>query len=94
MSPQAVLERFSRKKALSMPKVQRLYYDLVEYIRHGKGCPPEELDELWHEMILDTKFYAPWCEEIFGHFVHHHPGVLETGAGICDICCGTREITA
>ena len=33
----------------------------------------EIADELWHTFLLDTNGYQKFCEEIFGHFVHHNP---------------------
>ena len=35
--------------------------------------PNKEIDEFWHQHILDTMKYAEDCEEIFGHFLHHFP---------------------
>jgi hypothetical protein len=33
----------------------------------------DDLDELWHEHILDTKKYQEDCQKIFGRFIHHDP---------------------
>lgn len=33
----------------------------------------DDLDELWHEHILDTKKYREDCYTIFGRFIHHNP---------------------
>jgi hypothetical protein len=33
------------------------------------------LDEMWHTFILCTKDYKEFCEEFFGHFIHHYPQV-------------------
>lgn len=35
--------------------------------------PSTIVDKVWHHHILDTHAYAPDCERIFGHFLHHFP---------------------
>lgn len=39
--------------------------------------PSHIVDLAWHEFILCTRYYAQFCEEHLGHFIHHHPGGLE-----------------
>ena len=31
------------------------------------------LDLLWHEMILNTRYYQQFCQDHFGEFLHHDP---------------------
>ena len=38
-----------------------------------KLSPPELVDSVWHEHVLDTKHYAPACLSAFGHPIHHDP---------------------
>lgn len=41
---------------------------------HGKGMvPTKDVDEFWHQHIMDTRAYAQDCEEALGHFLHHFP---------------------
>jgi len=35
--------------------------------------PTEDIDELWHAHILDTRAYAADCKATFGFFLHHFP---------------------
>ncbi len=35
--------------------------------------PSEDIDEFWHQHILDTNAYVKDCELIFGKFLHHYP---------------------
>jgi len=37
--------------------------------------PTQEVDEFWHQHILDTRKYREDCETIFGHYVDHTPGL-------------------
>jgi hypothetical protein len=45
--------------------------------------PPPDVDKLWHEMILNTKWYSTFCATALGQFLHHNP--IESG--------GSTEIT-
>jgi hypothetical protein len=35
--------------------------------------PTQEIDQVWHQHILDTRKYAQDCQWLFGYFVHHYP---------------------
>lgn len=35
--------------------------------------PTQEIDQVWHQHILDTRKYAEDCQWLFGYFVHHYP---------------------
>lgn len=35
--------------------------------------PSEDIDEFWHNHILDTARYRRDCEHIFGHYLDHYP---------------------
>lgn len=37
--------------------------------------PTQEVDEFWHQHILDTRKYREDCEAVFGHYVDHTPGL-------------------
>ncbi len=40
----------------------------------------EDIDEIWHAHILDTRKYARDCKRIFGRFMHHFPYLGMRGA--------------
>ena len=45
-----------------------------KYALDGNPLPPStEIDEFWHNHILDTKKYIKDCEVIFGGYLHHYP---------------------
>ncbi len=48
---------------------------LYEYLSGnlGKTVPSDEVDEIWHWMILYTQHYSNFCIEEFGKFIHHIP---------------------
>ncbi len=35
--------------------------------------PSEDIDEFWHNHILDTRKYKIDCEKIFGSYLDHYP---------------------
>ncbi len=35
--------------------------------------PTQDIDEMWHNHILDTRLYALHCKEVFGRFIDHFP---------------------
>lgn len=35
----------------------------------------DEVDDLWHEMLMFTKSYADFCAEFMGSTVHHEPAI-------------------
>ncbi|MBD2121481.1 glycine-rich domain-containing protein-like [Trichocoleus sp. FACHB-262] len=35
--------------------------------------PTQEIDQVWHQHILDTHKYAEDCQHLFGRFIHHFP---------------------
>jgi hypothetical protein len=37
--------------------------------------PTPEVDEFWHQHILDTRKYRDDCAKIFGHYMDHVPGL-------------------
>ncbi|MGW6906502.1 glycine-rich domain-containing protein [Streptomyces sp. NPDC054940] len=42
----------------------------------GEGtsmAPSQLVDPGWHTLILHTGWYADWCQQHFGYFLHHQP---------------------
>jgi hypothetical protein len=37
--------------------------------------PTTDVDEFWHQHILNTRQYREDCERIFGHYMDHTPGL-------------------
>lgn len=36
-------------------------------------APANSVDLLWHELILNTPKYVPFCDSVYGHYLHHIP---------------------
>ncbi|TWO70163.1 hypothetical protein FN976_17540 [Caenimonas sedimenti] len=79
--PPGLAEKLRRKHPnLSAEQVRVVEIALREfflfYLRSGSqsvGMPSRVTDDLWHEFILDTRAYAAFCQQAFGHFFHHVP---------------------
>ena len=53
---------------------RRFLYALARKGRDEIISPPsQEVDEFWHQHILDTRAYLQDCNTIFGHYMHHTP---------------------
>ncbi len=55
---------------------RRFLYALARKRRVDLISPPTpEVDEFWHQHILDTRKYREDCETVFGHYIDHTPGL-------------------
>jgi hypothetical protein len=82
---ESVRKRLMKKKGWTAAHTDRLIEEYREYLalfyfHPGEELvpPSQELDDVWHEHILDTQRYAEDCQRVFGRFIHHVPG-LEHG---------------
>jgi len=48
-----------------------LYMSITQ--RDASTVPTRDIDEFWHQHILDTHKYAEDCQKTFGFFLHHFP---------------------
>ena len=63
-------------------KIETLYKNfLFLYKKYpDKTFPPsEEIDEFWHNHILNTEQYIKDCDHIFGKYLHHDPNIVVDG---------------
>lgn len=85
--PPPVLLRYQHKNPdLSPEAVLDHYRELIRYLLAASQCredltPSAVVDDAWHNFILFTKLYEPWCKEHFGIFIHHVPTVGEATDG-------------
>lgn len=78
----AVRRRLVEKKGWTVAHADRMVEEYREYLAlffHHPGeelvPPSQDLDDVWHEHILDTQQYTRDCDRVFGRFVHHVPGL-------------------
>jgi len=51
----------------------RRYLQMVQLHPDRSIVPAKDIDQFWHQHILDTRGYAADCQRVFGEFVHHFP---------------------
>lgn len=73
------LERWLWQRRHSIDTVEYEYKKFLFLIcTNPKKCIVpwmDDLDDLWHEHILDTRKYAKDCQLIHGEFIHHNPNL-------------------
>lgn len=64
-----------KEDAINIAQLYRNFLFLNKKYRHefGQLPPSEEIDEFWHQHILDTENYHRSCKAIFGDYFHHYP---------------------
>lgn len=63
-----------KKDATTLSLIYKNYLYLnKKYGDEGMLPPSEEIDEFWHNHILDTKQYIQDCKKIFGGYLDHYP---------------------
>lgn len=80
-----IKEKFKSKKGWwwqlwhNADDVEREYRQFLLLVAEnpGKIIVPwsQDLDDFWHEHILDTVKYQRDCDEICGKFIHHDPNI-------------------
>ena len=77
-------------------KIEREYRQFLYLIatNPGRTVVPwsQDLDDFWHEHILDTARYAADCARIFGGFIHHDPHLPEGSRAHSDAFRATIEM--
>ena len=65
---------WKRKHAEKACEMYRNYLYLCKKYGDQYQLPPsEEIDEFWHNHIIDTKKYRRDCDRIFGRYFDHYP---------------------
>lgn len=66
---------WQKENAVQLSQLYKNFLFLIfKYGAQFPGLPPsEEIDEFWHNHVLDTQNYAKDCQQIFGRFIHHYP---------------------
>ena len=86
--PNEVIQRFAFKHNIPLSEASQLFGRLETFLDGASTCvssPSPVIDEAWHEFILHTKYYADYCLNRYGRFIHHIP----TSSSDCENECGT-----
>ncbi len=90
-----IIQYFSWKNKISYQDSldihKRLEVFLINASNSAVGLTPtREIDEVWHNFILHTKFYDEYCQNNFGRFIHHNPRIPSSGFP-SNLSCNTDD---
>ncbi len=54
----------------------------------------DDLDQFWHQHILDTAKYANDCNRLFGRMIHHNPHIVRGSSNETDAVEKTQRLYA
>jgi len=66
-------KKWTLRKAYEIAKLYRNFLYIGKKYGDKKISPSQQIDDFWHEHVLDTKKYHEDCNKIFGHYLHHNP---------------------
>lgn len=75
---------WSEEKAKELERITKQFLALAFIDWGHPHLPTEDIDQYWHRMILQTRWYATFCNDIFGFYFHHglSPFAEKTGEGV------------
>lgn len=73
VQPEPDVEGVSEAQAMRAVMKYRRFLKLIVMHPGVTIVPSREVDEVWHNHILDTRKYADDCAAVFGFFLHHFP---------------------
>ena len=62
---------WTAERAASVEQRYRRFFYLKAILPDGNASPTHEIDEFWHQHIINTRQYGPDCQRVAGRFVHH-----------------------
>ncbi|MEM5548941.1 hypothetical protein [Pseudoalteromonas fuliginea] len=87
---QNVIVRFSELYGVDLSESEQIFEDMKLWLVLAKVAKIENsnkpfvidnallvIDEMWHNFILFTKDYSAFCDNYFGHYLHHNPTSVE-----------------
>lgn len=67
-------QNWDRYSAENCAQLYKNFLFLKKKFGEKYNIPPnKEIDQFWHNHILDTENYIKDCTAIFGHYLHHYP---------------------
>ena len=62
---------WTEERARAAEHRYRRFFYLKATMPEGKASPIPEVDEFWHQHIINTERYGPDCQSVAGRFFHH-----------------------
>jgi hypothetical protein len=78
---------WTAERAAAAERRYRRFFYLKAALPDGNASPTPEVDEFWHQHIINTRAYEPDCLRVAGRFLHHTSGRRCSGDGPrSDLC--------
>ncbi len=82
---EGLIARLMEKENMQREHALLLHNDTMKFLylcgtTRDRHAPPSKIDTGWHHFILFTKDYTNFCQEHFGRYIHHNPGVDKSEA--------------
>jgi hypothetical protein len=62
---------WTTERAAAAERRYRRFFYMKVALPEGMASPTPEIDEFWHQHIINTRQYKPDCQHVVGRFVHH-----------------------
>ena len=62
---------WTAERATAAERRYRRFFYLKAALPEGNASPTPEVDEFWHQHIINTRAYEPDCLRVAGRFLHH-----------------------
>ena len=62
---------WTEARTASIERRYRRFLYLKATLPNGNASPSPEVDEFWHQHIINTRRYGPDCQRAAGRFLHH-----------------------
>ena len=62
---------WTAERAAAAERRYRRFLYLKAVLPDGMASPTEEIDQFWHQHIINTQRYGPDCQRVAGRFLHH-----------------------
>lgn len=78
---------FLKAFGLQSDEADELFSDMLKFLAlegvyAHKPYPTTPIDQAWEAFILRTQEYVPFCEEMFGRYIHHVPREAEPNGAL------------
>jgi hypothetical protein len=73
-----VLDQLIKNKEITRIEGEQIEKEFLQFavlagLSDTAVSPSDVADEYWHQFILNTQLYIPWCQRHYGRFIHHCP---------------------
>jgi hypothetical protein len=71
VADQLIQQGWTEERTAAVERSYRRFFYLKATLPEGMASPTAEVDQFWHQHIINTRRYGPDCERVIGRFAHH-----------------------